>query len=137
MKDGIDRIVTKIEVPPERYTSSNLVLVSPGVNSDPAKINFLKFLKWYRLFHKIHLRIVSPTSLCTVLERGVFTLYCTQSPPTPLYRGGRFDYMFYCIVYGDTISYIPICLCSPLQLFYCMLCDCCVCGYIERVSVPV
>jgi len=91
----------------------------------------------YRLFHKIHLRIVSPTSLCTVLERGVFTLYCTQSPPTPLYRGGRFDYRFYCIIYGDTINYIPICMCSPLQLFYCMLYDCCICGSIERVSVPV
>jgi len=93
------------------------------------------FLKWRRLFHKIRRRIVPPASLCTVLERGVFTLYCTQSPPTPLYRGGRFDYRFYYILYDNTINCVAMSLYFYFHLFYCVLCGCCVCSCFERVSV--
>jgi len=89
------------------------------------KVNLLKYGIVYFIRYAYAL---FPPPLSVLYWRGEFLLCTVHShPPSPSIWGGRFDYMFYYILYDNTINYVAMSKYFHLRLFYCVLCGCCVC----------
>jgi len=106
------------------------------------------FLKLYRLFHKVRLRIIFPRlSLYCTGEGSFYSVLYTVTPHLSLYGEAGLNtsiticYMAYTFTMIVAISIVFSFICFLrrlfiLRLFYCKLCNCCVDAVaLHRVNV--